>query len=393
MRCVCQRLKKLRKLLHNNMYCKSPYTGIVINPTGNIGVCCSAPNSLSLQHISSVDNLETFFQQDMILNELRLDNQQAIDWVCKSCITSELDNQRSRRISYNKHTFTNDQTYLKYLELTTSNICNQSCSTCSSFYSSKWVEEDQHLSEIFTDRIPHKISKLTKEDINKIVQIIPQLDYLVLKGGEPFADKNNIEILEAVQQINPKCHVNIVSNFHHIPDKVMRTCSKIQNLKISASVDGIGDLYRWIRSTDFEQTVNTINRFYNITGHAVDILTTISLFNYFNLMDLLNYFDGKPYVRKLTVNKITYTPKYISVYSLPENLIEAGKDKFTVKYNSTVFKSKVERYNCMLEVKPKYITTNLQDVKQWVSHVNFMRGFNIEDLVPELKEIMTSAQT
>ena len=47
----------------------------------------------------------------------------------------------------------------------------------------------------------------------------------------------------------------------------------------------------------------------------------------------------------------------------------------------------------MLEVKPKYITTNLQDVKQWVSHVNFMRGFNIEDLVPELKEIMTSAQT
>ena len=68
-------------------------------------------------------------------------------------------------------------------------------------------------------------------------------EYLTIKGGEPFADPNNIKILEKVAKTNPKCRIEICTNFQLVTDKVIELLYKIDEVHVQASIDGIYKLY------------------------------------------------------------------------------------------------------------------------------------------------------
>ena len=63
------------------------------------------------------------------------------------------------------------------------------CVTCSGKYSSKWAPYEEN--SIFDRNENHKfhtsLYKMNDKDVEKILKIIPGLEHLTIKGGEPFA--------------------------------------------------------------------------------------------------------------------------------------------------------------------------------------------------------------
>src|SRR4029079_8116865 len=208
---------------------------------------------------------------------------------------------------------------IRYLEYTCSNICNQSCSTCGSFFSSKWrdIEREQFSveeREVFGRGI-NEIQSLTDDDIQKIIAVLPQLSELVIKGGEPWADKNNLTILNAALDVNPDCKFTIISNMQAVSASTCKMLEKVRTrgvkqFALSASIDGVGKVYDWIRGGSFEKTVKNLETFYDTTGVQLDLNPFASLHNYFHLDQIIDYFMDKDYVRSINFSNVSVYPHY-----------------------------------------------------------------------------------
>ena len=109
---------------------------------------------------------------------------------------------------------------LSYLEFSMSNICNQMCVTCSSYFSNKWIKQ-----EPLFGRTANDMYSLTDKDIKTLEKGFSTLEQLQLKGGEPLADSRNIKFLETLFEVNDKAFVTMCSNMQNIPKKFLETKS------------------------------------------------------------------------------------------------------------------------------------------------------------------------
>jgi organic radical activating enzyme len=372
------------------MYCKHPHTGLTINPQGNIVVCCVSTQNI-LDHISNVESLSDLYRNNPVLNDLRNEKSETIERICQKCIGRENNNDISRRVRFNKRPLTCGNN-ITYLEVTTSNICNQTCTTCNSFFSSKWKEYDEEVADVFGFRTkPFSLYKMTENDIDKIINELETLETLCIKGGEPFADNNNLKILKALAECNPNCTVTITSNFANISDAFLDVLSKFKTVKIAASMDGTGLLYQWIRSTKFDKTVANMEKFYERTGHKVGVAITVSLYNCFNMFDIVQYFHDKPYITTINFTSFIIGPVYARADLLPYNIRKQIVKKFFSDLESITPQCRIDSLEIIKNFgKEELITSSgisdIDNAKQWISYMNMIRDLDIYDIVPQLKD-------
>ena len=386
--------------------CKAPHMGFVINPRGNITLCCMS-GDFPLKAISDTDNLTDYYnsQEFNQYREMSQSNAWRKNKICRDC-RGEKDENSHRVVIKNKmkspnlvddrKLMLNGQTApIRSLEVTSSNICNQNCSTCFPALSSKWNELAAHLDEHHegcwetSPRGPTigqmPIIRLSDSDLKKIIKVMPGLDRFELKGGEPFADKNNIMLLDELSKVNDHCEVIIVSNFQTIPDKFMEILKRFGNrLKMSASIDGTNKLYHWIRSSPWEKTVSTMEKFYKETGVKITINTCVSLYNFFNLDDIIDYFKDKDYIRWITLNNKVLHPLACNPKYIPYEMLEDKLTEYFIKYGN---EDKIELdviFNLEHEEPDAAIKSQ---VFMRMFGLDSYRGFKLLDIVPELKQI------
>ena len=245
---------------------------------------------------------------------------------------------------------------------------------------------------------------MTNKDVDKILDIVPGLQHLTIKGGEPFADQNNIKILKKVAETNPDCRVEICTNFQLVTKTVIEILHKIKEVHVQASIDGTGSLYNWIRGGNFDKTVNNINRYHEYAGRRVWIVATISIYNWMDLDKLIDYWKDIPGVNRIKMANIVTFPKYCSPLHLYEHHIKEGQDKFFAYINSNFNKTSSDDYyvsdklnvngiNNILTIKLTEDEWNSNDVIrsrmiEWINYCLVVRqnDENIFDLVPYLKE-------
>lgn len=389
--------------------CVAPFSGLTINPTGSLVLCCNATHH-PLGHISKVDSLQQFYNSEVMENIRLLHENKNIDRsICAHCYRDYAAGKHNMMTIFNKFWNWQERNFdldwydrkagldrpIRYLEYTCSNICNQTCASCSSWFSSKWREleldftpEQQHKFQ----KQPKPIVRLTDKDIDKIIDILPQLDFLTMKGGEPWADKNNVKILQRLLEVNPSCHVEIISNMQSISKSTWKMLESFDhtktNLHLSASIDGVGKEYDWIRGGNFDQTVENIRRWCEVTKRPVQIIPFVSIFNFFSLDKIVDYFANKPYVKGVVITNLSYFPTYIKVQNLPKYLVDHQlnhyKHKFTVMevYDNFYYEPLLRDFSDS--------QLNLPELKkgfEWIETINQIRGFDLLDLVPELKRI------
>lgn len=299
-------------------FCKAPFTGMTIDPMGFIALCCnSVDRKNSFIKITEVDDLHDYFMGEQYKYWRELISEEGFESIssCRNCAVAVKNNFNGEYLRFNRYEISTPLK-INYLEVTNSNICNQNCSTCGSLYSTKWRKFEKDMPEWARHNIP--ATHLSNESINKIMKVLPNLEILELKGGEPFADKNNLKFLKELVKTNPECYVNITSNFEHIPDTWWETLSLLKNLNIGASIDGIGKKYDWIRSGNFANTCENLEKFTSITGIKPCINVCVSIYNIFSLREISDFFSDYD----IHMSNIVNTPKYLS-----PNIIESKRLK------------------------------------------------------------------
>jgi MoaA/NifB/PqqE/SkfB family radical SAM enzyme len=243
---------------------------------------------------------------------------------------------------------------------------------------------------------------MPEENIQQIIDVLPGLEHLVIKGGEPFADENNLKILEELNKVNPTCNVKIISNCSNITDSMLKVLKERAEMKepvkIVASVDGVDDLYYWIRSTEFNKTVETLEKIYNATNVPININITVSLYNVYNLLDIFEFFYNKSYVHVVLAAQAVQWPRYCSPGMLPLKILEELKSniqqriKGQTEYGQMFYGINYDWWQ--LEDLQSYekIDEGIYDeykpkVKSWITNMNTLRGMELYDIVPELRGI------
>jgi hypothetical protein len=398
------------------MKCMVPETGITINPIGEMVLCCAGDN-VAVSHIKDIDNLSDFFNGP-IYDKLRKDfKEQNFPKQCDVCWRHYGAGRTARFDSYNNFSFptyeedlASDVIPIRFLEITTSNICNQMCVTCSGKYSSKWAPYEQMAVDYGLDwrNENHKFHtetyKMTTADVDKVLEIVPGLQHLTIKGGEPFADQNNIKILRKLADTNPSCRVEICTNMQLVTNTVIELLYRLDEVHLQASIDGVGELYNWIRGGNFEKTVNNINRYHNYGGRVCSVVSTVSVYNWMHLPELIDFWKDIPGVHRINMANMVTFPKYCSPLYLHDHHIQEGLDKFYNYLNSDpwVFNEQHQAYiqpnliahglgnmnSCktglFVDEKPKW----QERMVKWIDYCHVARENNedIWELAPYLQE-------
>ena len=378
-------------------FCEAPFIGITIDPGGNIMACCNTfdKQQLANSHITEVDDLEEFFkgkQYERLRKQMTAVGPEGIN-NCKLCSNAkeggeaEIKNywRRAEQVFFKP----GEPLKLHFLEMTTSNICNQTCVMCNSYFSTKWKKLEPHFikSGLAEYRTVHPTMSYSEESTNKILKVLPNLKILMIKGGEPFADKNNLKILTRLAEVNPDCKVSLVSNFQHIPNEWWPVLEKLNNLEVGASVDGIEDTYNWIRGGDFNKVVQNIENYYErieskrprITGNGFSICMCISIYNLYNLRATQDYF--KKY--KQSFSNVVERPEYLSPAIVPKhNLLKCINSQYSYPEQKTMVA------NNLINIKQDpHASYRREKFKIHTNVMNNIRGFDIYDIEPKLKTI------
>ena len=335
---------------------------MTINPQGYLTHCCVIPKDHVI-HIDDVINLTDTFNNHPSFVEFR-DTLPDVCSKCESrknnCLSNPLPSHWNRKI--------------RYLEFTMSNACNATCSMCTSYFSSSWAALDNN---------KYPVSSLSESAFKKILDVLPDLEHLVIKGGEPFLDKRNIILLEKYLS-ESKGTVDIITNGSLVND----VCYD-KRVSLGFSVDGTYEVYKWIRSTDWETVINNAEKFYDATGKGVIIGSCISLYTYFHVEEFYDFFIDAPYVSLINQSHFANSPRRCSIHCLPDEILMSQKDKNLkildkYKNNPKVFDY---NYNTMSSIKPeRHPKYTKENAFNHINYMNFLRGFDILDHIPTLRK-------
>lgn len=363
------------------MFCKAFSKSLVIQPNRTLAVCCSDITRMLKTKLQNVDNIEDFFYNSTQYNTVRKQASESDVGSFSPCVACKrsLNGFSTEMDTFNKTRFpdSDNTIQLEYLELTTSNICKQSCVMCGPAFSSTHAKLSNQ---------PHLIDFADSKDIEKILDILPTVKYINIKGGEPFADHNNLKILKRLVDSKNIEQITIISNGNNISNAFKEVMMKFppNTFQLSFSIDSFDEVYKWQRGTDYNKTVNTINKFYEDTKINYEIQSTITVYTLPTLLESykkhITSFKG---LRKINSTNVVWDPAWLSPSLFDEEYL----------YHIT---KEIMEYD---DYFSEWVRNGLNNIKSYddntqyerfINHTekwNKIRGMNIWDLVPELQRI------
>lgn len=211
---------------------------------------------------------------------------------CSACWTIESSGQQSRRQQENifldykldqdiekiQQDCVNGTNETLMYQIRTSNLCNQACVSCNSFFSTKWAEIEKRMS-------------LTPQPLLQTDLDHAQINYqkakrISLLGGEPLFDPKTFEILEnLIANKNTDCFISLVTNGSiTLTPKQINLLNSFSELNICVSIDGIGSVAEYMRwPCKWDKIISNIGQYRSI-AKTVSVSYTISSLNalYYN---------------------------------------------------------------------------------------------------------------
>jgi sulfatase maturation enzyme AslB (radical SAM superfamily) len=234
-----------------------------------------------------------------------------------------------------------------------------------------------------------------------VLENLKQLDLtnirtINFKGGEPCLNSETVAVLKHMddQGILANITVTIVTNGTYITDEIISLLSKSKHVKFLISVDGVGELFNYIRYGDakFEDIEPVIARVNNLNNVKIFINCSTMNYNVFNLLEIRDWkiYLSKKYDKVTTIggfSNMVQSPRYLSVNTLSDDTRNQLIEYYTNNNDNGDFNAVIKT------LKNNYIG-NFEH-QQWVEYTELMekvRGNNILELVPQLtKELKRNA--
>lgn len=344
---------------NHSSFCVLPFYGIEY-PANTF--CCLVPSTADRNKIKS-----------KILAGERADE-------CSACWRLEdLDVRSDRQIkneSFDYHTGRSMQELYNDLmndpdpdflcvKIDTNNTCNATCVTCNPFASTAWGKL-MSKSIIPIRSIEHSSLNLNYKDLKSIM----------FRGGEPLLSKHNFDILDNLHQSgNHSCMVSVVTNGSIWPtQKQLDTLMKFKNLIVSFSIDGVEDVFNYLRyPLQWSDVVANLRRWQNF-GIQLGVSYTVSNLNVLYHDRTKQWFEGNQL--EYLVNFVR-SPKHFSIDSLPAGVKQTIKSILTDKTMANMF-------------RPHLTEDDLQFARfcENIAYQDSLKNISIKNYLPDLAKLL-----
>ena len=389
-------ISQIKKIEH---FCVMPWFGLTISSDGGVRPCCEHKRIYNIHH--DPPPLDFYNQREFI--SLRKDflNGKKPDG-CERCWKHEEQNGFSQRMHFNKKLLQFVPNQFEFRErlkepqwlqadISHSNICNLKCRMCGIWGSVRWLNDEKRLGQLSVNYGKEKrpdYLQLTQNDINDLKFLFPGLKKIrtiFFKGGEPFLDPNHIIFLEYLVKNNfsRNLFLRYTTNGTIINDQILKLLSCFKFVFIRISVEGLGNLYRYIRGGDYSfetDIVKNIKRFSRLDNIFVGFNAVIQAYNILGLADLYEYLNNLN-IKGASVdgafNSIVHKPTYLSPFVLPGELRRLASKRL----------SGLKEFDKLR----KSLVSNMSDsgdfelFKNFTNTLDKIREENVLNVIPEFK--------
>jgi len=375
------------------VYCTAPWTGLTVREDGHVRTCCVGNTSLgNLNQTSMPEILKSQSLKDIQQNMLsgRPDREN-----CQSCI--DLEKQAglaTLKEHYNLFypDFTEDQLRLKSLDIRWNNACNLGCMYCTPTFSSVWQ-----------DRLKIKRESVTKPYQDDLLQWIldrsPEIDEVMLVGGEPMLMKQNYELLN---RLADQCKISIITNLSYDLPSLPCTPKLLSrprlNTKWNVSLENTGHQFEYVRNGgEWDLIEHNLRYLSQHWPESVSINFVYSMFSAFDIAETIETFHRFG-IKKINMFPINDTPN-MDVFNMPEairkkaaqelesvrnwhfeNLHSEDRDFYPIQGIDAVLDQLIE------SSKPAAVT--LKMFKDQINHYDHYNKQKFQDLWPNVIDLV-----
>jgi radical SAM protein with 4Fe4S-binding SPASM domain len=375
-----------KKILTNKSFCVLPWTGFELEPNGNIKNCIistSRLGNIEEQDITSILSGE----ENLKIKQQMLEDKKPKN--CAGCYLQEQDRKNlssiSSRLYYTKElgsvvdTTLYDQIEnfsLHHVDLRWTNHCNQACVYCSPTYSSKWAQElGQEVKSSVESR--RKVKDFVFENIKKLKNVY-------LAGGEPLLMNENREFLQLLLKENPLVNIRVNTNLSSTKTGVFDLLCKFKNVHWTVSVETVEEQYEYVRYhgswNDFLQNLKQIQKL----NHKITFNMLYFILNYKSIFSTVRFFKGLQFHENSFVIGPLYTPEYLNILNLPENMLSGLKNKFIDELPTSNHYLKNSYENILKYISNTHWNKNISNFQEQIKILDARRNQSAQAVFPEL---------
>jgi MoaA/NifB/PqqE/SkfB family radical SAM enzyme len=209
-----------------------------------------------------------------------------------------------------------DSFKLSAIDIRWNNTCNFACSYCGPEFSSKWANE----LGIKFDAVPqHRLQQMKQYIFDRA----KQLKHVYMAGGEPLLMKENLELLQVLQEQNPQVNLRVNTNLSKTGTKVFEKICEFPNVHWTVSVDEMGPEFEYIRYggnwQDFLDNLLVIKQL----DHKITFNMLHHLLNYKSLFDTVRFLKGLGFHNNSFVIGALTSPTYLNIRHLPNTMLQS----------------------------------------------------------------------
>jgi len=250
-------------------YCTEPYRTVCIGTTGGVTPCCALSNTNfglvtedtanSIQEIYDSKEWKRFFKKNASGN---------FDNVCKqACNHPGITTFKlSWKIAERENWKLRDKNAVS-ADIAFGNLCNLSCTMCSSVFSSEWIKIEKKEN----GKSNYKPWNFSEKQVKEIAEYIKDVTRVVIKGGEPMFNPRLPLFLKELAKYKTQRDFTLISNLSVIQEDSLKQLEKFQLdttcACINASIESCdNDYYKLIRGgkdSSFDQYIQNFNLIQN----------------------------------------------------------------------------------------------------------------------------------
>ena len=309
-------------LLNDSKYfCTLPWTHLHAYPNGAAYPCCLAKHEYPIGSMKENTIKELWNSADMKdIRKNMLAEQPSKQ--CTKCYEQEEHGWTSMRQSGNIHFGHHidkvqetsadghyDDVNMIYWDIRFSNLCNLSCRSCGSMFSSNWYD-DQVALWGKPDHAKVTYAGTTKMDAyDQLVEYLPVVEQVYFAGGEPLIMEEHYKILKELIRLGKADTVRLIYNTNFTRQaykdlNVFDYWPEFKDVSVGASLDAMGPRAELMRNgtkwADVEHNREImLKKCPNVDFY---ISPTVGIFNYSHVIDFHNDWMEKGFVREGDLN-------------------------------------------------------------------------------------------
>ena len=390
-------------------FCMHPFTGLATREDGAVKVCCRSEPVGWIQN----ESLEEIWNNNTMRNVRKQVLNGERPAVCVPCYNLEDQGVESLRQRHIKNTFPDSRINLypnaldkldddfgmpfelPTIEIKINNLCNLKCRMCNPLDSTQWRdwnqvveyyrEENNYLvnavENLGLDRKPH-IDLFVEQDSfwQNLEKLLPYFRRVEFAGGEPLMDPSHFRILDMLAPYGSNIELKYATNGTILGIKGGRNIHdywpKFKSVKVNVSIDGIHEVYDYIRSNgDFKTVEENIKIIKSIPNVPYVVgACTIQAGNIMQLPKIIPYFLNELGIVFYS-HRVNY-PNVLSAQCVPTEL------KAKVIQELEILKTEVIDYPIMNQHQQILPVT----LRQIDDNINFLKAKDLSYLWPKTIE-------